>query len=89
MTPPNNPFVLADGKKPTCIEMLQVIIDGEASDEQQEYFKNHMDRCLPCFKSYDLDMAIKRLLKTKCCGGDAPIDLVDQIKMQISQNSAS
>lgn len=89
MTPPNNPFILADGKKPTCMEMLQVIIDGEASDEQQEYFKNHMDRCMPCFKSYDLDMAIKTLLKTKCCGGDAPTDLVDQIKIQISQNTAS
>lgn len=89
MTPPHNPFIQADGKRPTCMEMLQVIIDGEASNEQQEYFKNHMDRCLPCFKSYDLDMAIKRLLKTKCCGSDAPTDLIDQIKMQISQNSPS
>jgi mycothiol system anti-sigma-R factor len=89
MTPPHNPFIHADGKKPTCMEMLQVIIDGEASNEQQEYFKSHMDRCLPCFKSYDLDMAIKRLLQSKCCGGDAPSDLVDQIKMQISQNSPS
>jgi hypothetical protein len=48
-----------------------------------------MDRCLPCFKSYDLDMAIKQLLKTKCCGGDAPTDLVEQIKIQINQNTPS
>lgn len=87
MNLPHNPFTPTGGKKPTCMEMLQVIIDGEASCEQQEYFKNHMDRCLPCFKSYDLDMAIKRLLKTKCCGGDAPADLVEQIKSQISQNT--
>ncbi|HMR55758.1 MAG TPA: mycothiol system anti-sigma-R factor [Cyclobacteriaceae bacterium] len=86
---PHNPFILADGKKPTCMEMLQVIIDGEANDEQQEYFKNHMDRCLPCFKSYDLDMAIKRLLKSKCCGGEAPVDLMEQIKTQINQITPS
>ncbi len=83
----SNPFILADGKKPTCMEMLQVIIDGEATDAQQEYFKSHMDKCLPCFKSYDLDMAIKRLLKTKCCGGEAPADLMEQIKTHISQNT--
>ncbi|MCW5912270.1 MAG: mycothiol system anti-sigma-R factor [Cyclobacteriaceae bacterium] len=88
MNLPHNPFAQADGKKPTCMEMLQVIIDGEATDEQQEYFKSHMDRCLPCFKSYDLDMAIKRLLKSRCCGGDAPADLVEQIKLQIGQNTA-
>ena len=86
---PHNPFILADGKKPMCMEMLQVIIDGEANDEQQEYFKNHMDRCLPCFKSYDLDMAIKRLLKSKCCGGEAPVDLMEQIKTQINQITPS
>lgn len=83
----SNPFILADGRKPTCMEMLQVIIDGEATSEQQEYFKNHMDKCLPCFKSYDLDMAIKRLIKSRCCGGEAPADLMEQIKTQISQNT--
>lgn len=89
MTTPSNPFILADGKKPTCMEMLQVILDGQASDEQQEYFKNHMDRCMPCFKSYDLDMTIKRLLRSKCCGEEAPTDLVEQIKTKISQNTSS
>ncbi|HNR75311.1 MAG: Anti-sigma factor RshA [Bacteroidetes bacterium OLB12] len=89
MTPPNNPFIQADGKKATCMEMLQIIVDGEATSEQQEYFKNHMDRCLPCFKSYDLDMAIKQLLKSRCCGGEAPTGLIEQIKIQIKQNTPS
>ena len=65
--------------------MLQVILDGEASDEQKQYFKQHMDICLPCFKGYELDMAIKQLVKSKCCGGDAPSDLVEQIRITISQ----
>jgi len=79
-----NPF-LVNGKKSTCMEMLQVILDGEASDEQKQYFKQHMDICLPCFKGYELDMAIKQLVKSKCCGGDAPSDLVEQIRITISQ----
>jgi mycothiol system anti-sigma-R factor len=85
MNPPTpNPF-LVNGKKSTCLEMLQVILDGEASDEQKEYFKSHMDMCMPCFKGYELDMAIKQLVKSKCCGGDAPSELVEQIRITISQ----
>jgi mycothiol system anti-sigma-R factor len=79
-----NPFV-TNGKKSTCFEMLQVILDGEASEEQKQYFKQHMDICLPCFKGYELDMAIKQLVKSKCCGGDAPADLVEHIRITISQ----
>lgn len=89
MTPHANPFILADGKKPTCMEMLQLILDGEATTEQQHYFKNHMDKCMPCFKTYSLDMSIKELLKSRCCGDPVPPGLVEQIKMQISQNTAS
>ena len=89
MTPLSNPFILADGYKPNCMEMLQLIIDGETSAEQQEYFKNHMDKCMPCFKSYSLDMSIKELVKTRCCGDQVPQGLVEQIKMQISQNAPS
>jgi mycothiol system anti-sigma-R factor len=84
MNPTPNPF-LVNGKKSTCMEMLQVILDGEASDTQKEYFKQHMDMCLPCFKGYELDMAIKQLVKSKCCGGDAPSDLIEQIRITIAQ----
>ncbi|MBK7649482.1 MAG: mycothiol system anti-sigma-R factor [Flammeovirgaceae bacterium] len=89
MTNQVNPFILADGKKPSCMEMLQLILDGEATGEQQTYFKSHMDKCAPCFKSYDLDNTIKELLKTRCCGDSVPAGLVEQIKNQISLNKAS
>jgi len=80
-----NPFISASGAKPTCMQMLQFMLDNEVTSEQKEYFKNHMDGCMPCFKTYQLDMAIKELLKNKCCGGDAPSELVDQIRSQIAQ----
>jgi mycothiol system anti-sigma-R factor len=64
--------------------MLQLILDGEATYEQKEQFlKHHLDECLPCYKNYHLEMKIKELLKTKCCGGEAPSDLVEQIKNKI------
>jgi mycothiol system anti-sigma-R factor len=89
MTPLSNPFILADGTKPNCMEMLQLILDGEASTEQQDYFRSHMDLCSPCFKSYNLNMSIKELIKTRCCGDPVPQGLVEQIKIQIGQITAS
>jgi mycothiol system anti-sigma-R factor len=83
-----NPFIDASGKKPTCMEMLQLILDGEADGDQEKYFKEHMDRCMPCFKSFHLDMAIKDLVKSKCCGGHVPEDLVEQIKSQINMKAS-
>jgi mycothiol system anti-sigma-R factor len=89
MTPEKNPFVQADGAKPTCMQMLQLILDDEASEEQRLYFKNHMDSCMPCFKSYSLDSAIKQLLKSRCCNDSVPPGLIEEIKFQINQNTAS
>jgi mycothiol system anti-sigma-R factor len=87
MSQPTNPFTSTTGKKPTCMEMLQLILDGQCSEEQRGYFKSHMDNCMPCFKSYQLDMSIKELLQTKCCGGDAPKELIEKIKSQIAETS--
>ena len=69
-----------------CIEMLMHILDGDATAEQHQAFKVHMEVCMPCYKSYHLDIALKALLKSKCCGNGAPPDLVEKIKTQISQN---
>ena len=80
-----NPFTPLNGTKPTCMEMLQFILDGQATQEQRDYFKSHMDHCPPCFKSYELDMAIKELLRSKCCAGDAPGELVQKIRSQLAQ----
>lgn len=75
--------------KKDCMEMLQLIIDGEATNEQREHFlKHHLEQCLPCYKNYHLEVEIKELLKTKCCG-QAPQDLIDTIRARVSQKTAS
>ena len=72
-----------------CMEMLQLIVDGEASHEQKEHFlTHHLEECMPCYKNYHLEVAIRQLLKNKCTG-QAPQDLVDSIKAKVIQNLAS
>jgi mycothiol system anti-sigma-R factor len=81
----SNPFFQPGGKKPSCMEMLQIILDGEATANQKEYFSNHMDKCMPCFKTYEVDMKIKEMLKMKCCGETISPELVEQLKNDIKQ----
>jgi len=88
MAPLYNPFIHDDGKKPTCMEMLQLIVDNQATDEQRTYFRQHMDNCLPCYKKYNVDMAVSELLKEKCSGENCPDDLVAQIKSKIKMMNA-
>ena len=71
-----------------CFEMLQLILDGEVSSQQKEHFlKDHLEQCMPCYKNYHLEVAIRQLLKTKCTGS-APQELVDDIKRKVAQNLA-
>lgn len=80
----DNPFNNSTGKKVSCLEMLQAILDGDATADQQRYFKKHMDECLPCYKTHELDMQIKQLIKSKCCGDQVPNDLIEKIKNQVN-----
>jgi len=76
--------------KKECMQMLQLIVDGEATSEQKEHFlKHHLEECMPCFNNYHLEMAIRQMLKTKCSGDCAPQELVDSIKAKVIRNLTS
>jgi anti-sigma factor (TIGR02949 family) len=69
-----------------CLEMLQTILDGEATPEVKDHFlKVHLEECMPCYKNYHLEVAIRQLLKAKC-SKEAPQELVDDIKTKVIQN---
>lgn len=71
--------------KNNCLDMLQLILDGEASpEEKRNFIEKHLETCLPCYKTYHLEMAIRELLKSKCGNHEAPAELVDNIKKMIS-----
>lgn len=66
-----------------CREMLQKILDGDVTPEEKREFEHHILECLPCYHTYELEMAIRFLLKTRCNGNGAPPELIEKIKQQI------
>jgi len=74
----SSPFGTAD-----CVEMLQLVLDGQATQEQLTYWKEHMGICQPCYEKYQLDTAVIEKVKAECCCSKIPADVVEQLSKQI------
>jgi mycothiol system anti-sigma-R factor len=71
------------GNSCSCSELLQAVIDGQATEEQVIYFQQHMEECSGCSSSYHVDTTLRSLVRVKCCGNPPPSDLIDQIREKI------
>lgn len=72
-----------------CIEILHLLLDNEASKDEEDYLRSHLDICLPCLKNYKMESEIRHILKTKLEKREVPQDLLDVIKNKISISLAS
>ncbi len=75
--------LMSRGDCKKCLELLELIVDGEATKEEEQYFHQHIDQCLPCFETYNLESSIKNLLRTKIERKKVPDDLISSIKSKI------
>jgi len=73
----------ADASK--CFQLLESILDGENIPESDKILKEKLEKCDPCFKHYHLELAIRELLKTKCCHQITPSDLLDNIRQKVQE----
>ncbi|MTI22004.1 anti-sigma factor [Fulvivirga sp. RKSG066] len=66
-----------------CLKILSLVLDEEATDEEREYFKKHVENCMPYYEIYNVDLKIKELIKKNCAHKEVPQDLVDSIREKI------
>jgi anti-sigma factor (TIGR02949 family) len=66
-----------------CIKSLQMVVDGEATKEQEAYFLNHVDECMPCYNFYKVEKSVKEVLQNKIEKKSAPTHLVENIKSRL------
>ena len=64
--------------------MIQLILDGEATEDQvKSFYQINLESCRPCIEMYHLEKEIKDLLQgkveKKCCPGD----IIESIKAKI------
>ena len=70
-----------------CSEVLHRVyeyLDGEMTRDDTEKIAHHLEACSPCLKQYDLDQALKALVKRSCACEEAPVELRTQIMARIT-----
>jgi len=66
-----------------CMDILNQVLDDEVDDVIREQVYEHIKICMPCYQRYNLDKAIKKMLKTRCSNLQVPKDLEQSIRIQI------
>lgn len=66
-----------------CFRILNLILDNEASHEEESFFYGHIEKCMICFGHYNLECQIRQLLKTKIAREPVPSNLFSEIKSNI------
>lgn len=72
---------------PECIrflEVLQIVLDGEASEEDCNFVEARIAKCNYCLDCYETDKALRDAIKGQLNRREVPQDLVDCIKSKIS-----
>jgi mycothiol system anti-sigma-R factor len=71
-----------------CSEVLTRVyeyLDGELDTRAVDKIQQHLEECGPCLSEFDLDIALKALVRRSCGGDCAPEELRLRIMVQITQ----
>ena len=68
-----------------CVKNLYSVLDGEASKDQEDYFRSHINECSPCFNRFEIDKSVKEVLKLKVEHKEVPSNLISSIKNKLNQ----
>ncbi len=65
------------------VQLMQLIIDNEAAEEEKELFLSHSGKCNPCQQHYLFEKQTIEFLKNKLKKIPTPQDLEETIRQQI------
>ena len=66
-----------------CLELLRLMLDEQATEEESKYVHEHIDKCYRCYENYDLENTIREAVKNKVKNLKVPPELVTEIKNKI------
>lgn len=67
--------------------LLDLIVDGEATVEDQEFFNHHIEDCVPCFESHQKQKLLKGLVSGHLKRMIVPASLAHLIKAKIQETA--
>lgn len=73
-----------DARCQDVLDQVYVYLDNEETSLDVEAIRQHLQECGPCLREYDLEVALKALVR-RSCGEAAPDGLRTRILMQITE----
>lgn len=70
-----------------CLDSLHLLVDGEATMEEEEYFMNHLQNCMPCYNLYNLEKTVKCIVQSKIKKKAVPPSLLNSIRNKLKGNT--
>ena len=71
-----------------CREVLDRVfeyLDDEMAELDCAKIKQHLEECGPCLQEYDLDQALKALIRRSCACESAPDELRTRVLTRITE----
>ncbi len=69
----------------SCRDLVQLIIDNEASDQQVTDFKKHYEECIFCKNEYSFQAMLHEALVDRLSPVQVPEGLADAIRAQLGK----
>jgi len=66
-----------------CLELARLMLDEESTADDKQYVMKHIGSCYKCYDNYDVEKAIREVVKQKCKNLKIPQDVTNQIREKI------
>ena len=66
-----------------CLELVRLMLDDESTDDDNAYVLRHIDGCYRCYDNFDVENAIREVVKQKNSNIQIPQDVVNEIREKI------
>ncbi len=71
------------GECKKALLLLESIIDGESTVDEEDFFYEHIDECTPCLRHYNIDRTMVNAVKLKIERKKCPESVINSIRQTI------
>ena len=66
-----------------CLDLIRVMLDDESTEDDKAYILQHIEECYRCYDNFDLENAIRELVRLKYSHLSIPQEVVSEIRAKI------
>jgi anti-sigma factor (TIGR02949 family) len=69
-----------------CVHVINLVIDGEANKDEEDFFYKHIRDCLHCAQYYKFEQSIREAIRKKMEVKEAPEELIVELRKKVKDS---